>query len=302
MTTSFKRIIKSGWKSFSRNIGLSIASVFITLMVIFLVTFLYVFNVTSNMLTSAIQQKIDVSVYFKQDVGIEDILSIKGDLSKLQEVKDIEYISKEKALEVFKEKHKDDTALLESLTELGDNPFLASLSVKVWESLQYNQVVSFLDGVKYKDKIEKVDYFQRKPVIDKIFSITSGINRGGLIFGSLLLLISILVAINTIRIAIANLSEEIATMRLVGASNWFIRSPFLFQGIVVGVFSTIISLFLTFLICYGLDSKVKTIAPDISVFGLFLKNFWNLLLLQLLFGVGLGIVSSTIAIRKYLKI
>ena len=91
-------------------------------------------------------------------------------------------------------------------------------------------------------------------------------------------------------------------MRLVGASNWFIRGPFLIQGAIVGFIAIIIALLITFGLCYGFDAKVKVITPEVSTFGLFLSNFWTLFLIQLATGVGLGIVSSMIAIRKYLKI
>lgn len=302
MFIPFKRAIKQGWILFSRNLGLSIATIFIMLLVTFLITFVFVFNIASKILISEINEKVDISVYFKTDVPAEDILEIKSDLTQIPGVKDVEYVSKEQALEKFIEKHKDNPILMESLTEVGENPFLASLNIRAWQASQYEQISRILENDNFKNLVEKVDYYQRRPIIDKIFSVTSRINKGGIIFGLVLALVSVLIAINTIRIAIFNSSEEIATMRLVGASNGFIRGPFLVQGIIAGILATLIALLMTFGISYGLDAKLKTLAPNISTLGLFAENFWKLFLIQLAIGVGLGVISSMIAVRRYLKV
>jgi len=302
MLTSLKRIIKNGWRSFSRNLGINIATIFVIITAIFLISFLFVFNAASKILISNIQKKVDMTVYFKENVAAEKILDVKSDVAKLPEVKDVEYVSKEDALTAFIEKHKNDPLIMESLREVGDNPFPASLNIRAQQAANYEQIAGFLAGYYQKDLIEKVDYSERKPVIDQIFSTTSSINRGGVILGIALAVIALLVTINTIRIAISNSSEEIETMRLVGASNRFIQGPFLVQGAIAGIIAALVS-FLAFLaISYGLDAKIKVIAPSISTFGLFLQNFWLLLLFQLLIGVGLAMISSAIAVRKYLKV
>lgn len=302
MFASFRRIIRSGFKGFSRNSGLSAATIFIMVMVIFLLTMLFLFNLASNVLISSIREKVDISVYFKEDILVDDILEVKLQVAQIPEVKNVKYVSQEEALEKFVERHKDDPVLMESLTEVGRNPFLASLNIRAWEASQYEQLSSFLEGSGYKNMFAKVDYYQRKPVIERLFSITSSLNRGGILFSIVLGVIAVLVAFNTVRIAISNSSEEISTMRLVGASNWFIRGPFLIQGVIAGVLATLITLVLTFGICYGLDSKIKMLTPEISTFGLFLSNFFLLLLIQLALGITIGIISSLIATRRYLRV
>jgi len=302
MFVSLKRIIKTGWKGFSRNIALGIATILIMVMVIFLATLLFLLKPASDILISDLREKVDISVYFKEDVLAENISDIESEISRIPEVKNVEYISKEQALEKFIARHQTDPVLMESITEVGENPFLASLNIKAWQASQYQQVTDFLETSHFKDLIAKVDYYQRKPVIDKIFSITSFINRSGIIFSIIFGLVAVLVAFNTIRIAIHNSSEEISIMRLVGASNWFIRGPFLIQGAIVGFLSALITVLITFGICYGFDSKIKMILPQLSILSIFLINFGLLILIQFGVGIGLGVVSSLIAIRKYLKI
>jgi len=302
MLNSFKRIVKTGFKSFSRNIGLSVATIFIMVMVTSLITMLFLINPVSKILIDNIEKKVDISVYFKDDAIDSDIMRIKSEISRAHEVKEVEYISKEEALRVFIDRHKDDPILIESLTEIEYNPFLASLSIKTWELSQYKQIASLLEDSSFQGLIDNVDYYQRRTVIEKVFSLTDGINKVGLFFSIILGIIAVLISFNSIRIAIHNSSQEISTMKLVGAPNSFIRGPFLIQGIIVGFIAALITLLITFGLSYGFNEKIKTIAPDINMFSIFMSNFFLLFLIQLATGIGLGIISSYIAIRKYLKI
>jgi len=202
MIISLKRIARNGWKDFTRNFGLSFASIFITLMVIFLLTFLFIFNSSTKVLMATIQQKMDISVYFKKEATVDEVFVLKEELSQMPDVQDVEYVSCDQALETFVERHKDDPVLMDSITELGDNPFLASLNIKSWQASQYEQVANFLEQGQYKDLIEKIDYHQRKPVIDRLFTIISGINSAAGIFTLVLGIIAVLVAFNTIKISI----------------------------------------------------------------------------------------------------
>lgn len=302
MLRLFKRVIKTGWNGFRRNIGLSFATILIMVIVISLATLLFLLNPISKILIADVQKKVDISVYFKEDVSSEYILEVESEISKIPEVKDVQYISKDQALEKFIEKHKDDPVLMESLTELGSNPFLASLNVRAWDPSQYEQVANLLETSSFRNLIDKVDYHERKPVIDKVFSMISGLNKIGIFFSILFAAIAVLIAFNTVRIAIHNSGEEISVMRLIGASNWFVRGPFLIQGVIIGFIAALITLLITFALCYGFDARIKTIAPDVSIYSIFISNFFLLFLIQLATGIGLGITSSYIAVRKYLKI
>ncbi len=301
MFTSFRRICKSAWSGFSRDGSLIFANIFIIAMVISAITSLFLLKNVSQFLVSSLQEKVDISVYFKYETSEDEILKAKEEIVKAPEVKEVEYVSKEKALADFSEKHKDNPALMESLQEVGINPFLASLNIKSFAASQYEAVANFLDSANFKDLIEKVDYHERKPVIDRIFSLTSNLNITGIIFSIILAIVAMLVAFNTIRLAIYNSKEEIKIQRLVGASNWFIRGPFLVQGAISGFFAILVCISIFSLITLALDSKIETIFPGLNLFGLFISNFWMILLIQLATGIGLGIISSLIAIRRYLE-
>ena len=302
MFTAFKRATKLGYKNFYRSIGISIATVFIVSASVFLISILFIFNSAANILIDSIKQKVDISVYFVETAKTEEILAIKAELLKIPEVKNVVYVTKEQALDEFTKKHSDEQILIDSLSEIGQNPFLASLNVSVIESSKYQQIVDFLNTDNYKNLVERVDYFQRKPVIDRLYAISDNINKGGLILSIILGIISILVAFNAIKVAIYSSKDEISVMRLVGASNWFIRCPFLIQGLIAGLIAFVISFFAIFWLCYGFNSSIKQIAPEISPFKIFIANFWILVIIQVVSGISIAMISSVFAIRKYLKV
>jgi len=301
MFTLLKRIIRSGWINFCRNSGLSVATVFIMIITITLVTSLFFLEKTTEFLIAKIQDKVDISVYFKEDVPEKDIFGLQDELSKISEVKDIEYVSRDESLKIFIQKHGSNQILMESLKETG-NPFLAHLNIKAFEVFQYEAISKFLEKDNFQNLIKEVDYYQRKPIIEKVFSLTSNINRAGIIFSLIFGVIAVLVAFNTIRLAIYNQREEIAVMRLVGASNWFIRGPFIVQGIISGKIAALITLLLTFALCYFLSPKLQTLTFDLNIFSYFTGNFWAIVLIQLATGIGIGVFSSLIAMRRYLQV
>ncbi len=302
MFTLIKRIFKSGWLSFSRDGGLAAATCLIMLIPIFLATSLFLLKDVSQFLISTVQEKADISVYFKESASEKDILKVEEEISKIPEVKDVKYVSKEEALESFVQRHKDDPVLMESLEEVGGNPFLAALNIKAFQASQYQTVANFFETGTFENLIEKVDYYQRKPVIERIFALTSGIGKAGISLSIVLAIVAILVVFNTIRLAILNQKEEIKVQRLVGASNWFIRGPFLVQGAISGTLAAIICLLIFTLICWFLSPKIEILFSGLNIWQYFTGNFFTIILIQLGTGIGLGVISGTIAIRKYLKV
>lgn len=299
---SLKRIAKSGWRGFRRQAGLSFATIFIMILTISLATSIFLSYKTSEYLVITLKEKIDMYVYFRQELSSDDILNIKDELSKMPEVKEIIYISREEALDKFTERHKDDEAIMGSLEELGRNPLLASLNIRAWEATQYASISSFIANSSFNDLVAKVDYQQKKSSIDKIFSLTDGLNMAGVIFSIIFALVAILLAFNTVRLAIYNSRAEIETMRLVGADNWFIRGPFLFQGILAGLFAVVATLLIFTIGLYFINPHIAFLIPGFNIFSYFIGNLWLIVLIQLAAGVGLGVTASWIAIRKYLKV
>lgn len=302
MLITLKRILKTGWKNLWKDGWPTAATVLILLIPIALIGSLLILREANKSLISTLQAKADISVYLKENIEEKDIADFKNELFKLPEVKEIKYISKEEALQNFLEKHKDNPTLIESIAEVGGNPFFPSIQIKALEASQYEAISGFLENSGFKENIEKVDYYQRKTLIDKIFSITSTITKIGISLFIVMVVISILISFNTIRLSILHQKEEIKIQRLVGASNWFIRGPFLVQGTISGIFATLICMGLFALIFWYFGPKIETFLPDLNLLKYFTSNLWILIPIQLVTGISLGIISSMIAIRKYLRV
>jgi len=304
MLTSFKRILTFAANDFSRNKGISIAAIFVLTITILLITGLFFFQGMAGYLTSQIQDKIDITAYFKDDTLEKDILNVKEEIIKTSpSIKNVEYVSKDQALAFFNERHKDNPTLAKALLAVGENPFLPSLNITTTgDPSQYASVSNILQTSDFSKLIDKVDFSQKRATIEKVYSITSNINIFGIILGVLLVLIAVMVVFNTIKLVIENSKEEIGTMKIVGASDWFIRGPFVIQGIIYGFVAFLICIFISALATYFLSSKVGVVLPGFNLFDYFLTNLWILVLIQLGFGMGVGAISAVVVVKKHLEV
>lgn len=282
---------------------MSFQIIFIYLIAVLLGTSFFVAKEAAFLLIEEARDKVDVAIYFKKDASEESISAVQGQLSDLKEqIKSVNYISKTEALENFKERHKEEPLYLSALEEIEGNPFLASLNIKATGPQYYASISSFLEEGVFRNLIEKISYYQNKKVIDKLFSITSKVRVGGIILSLVLGLLIVLVTLNTVKLSILSLKEEITTMKLVGASNWFIRAPFLMQGILYAIFAVLIVDVLLFAGLYVLNAKLEAWLLNFNVLAFIQGNFLTLLFWQLICTVALGIISAYIAVRKHLKV
>jgi len=303
MLTKLKRILGLAINDFSRNKGISIAAVFVLVVTIMLVSGLFFFQGAVSYLTSQIQDKIDVTAYFKEGTSEEDILSVKDKIIEMSpSIKNVEYVSKDQALANFNEMHKDNPVLAQALQEVGDNPFLPSLNVTTnGDVAQYEAISDILQTSDFSKMIDKVDFTQKKDTIEKVYSITRSINIFGLVMGILLVIVAISVVFNTIKLGIDNSKEEISTMRIVGASDWFIRGPFIIQGMIYGIISFVVCILISGLLAYFLAPKISAVLPGFDMFSFYLTNLFIFVLIQLGFGIAVGAVSAFFVVKKYLN-
>jgi len=301
MLTNFKRVLTFALNDFNRNKGISIAAIFVLVITIMLVTGLFFFQGVAGYLTSQIQDKIDITAYFNNTTSEQDILNAKAEIAKMSpDIKSIEYISQDQALVNFNASHKDNSILTQALQEVGDNPFLPSLNITTnGQPSQYTSVVNILQTSDFSKLINKVVF--PKDTINKIYSITKNVNLFGIILGIILVIVAISVVFNTIKLAIENSKEEISTMKIVGASDRFIRGPFVIQGIIYGLIAFLICIVISALSFYFLSPKMEILLPGFNSFNYFLTNWYIFVLIQLGFGIGVGIISSLIVVKKHLR-
>lgn len=296
------RILNNAWKSFSRNVWLSVATLFMMFVALGTIGGLTLFNATLDVFITGLKDKVDVSIYFVEEAQERDIISVKSTLEKREEIKSIKYISKEEALDIFTARHADNEILLESLGELDDNPLQASLNIRVYNPDQFENIVEFLENSPANIIIDDINFRENQKVIDSITSIAASINRGGFLFTLILAGLVIFVMLNTIRLAIYTARDEVYIMKLVGASNWFVRAPFVIIGAMYGLIAGVSVILFTFLATWLLHSQVSLIFADIDFYGYFIQNIWSFSATIIISGIALGGLSSYFAVRRYLKV
>lgn len=307
MVTVFSRIINYGFTNFWRNGLLSTATVAIMTLSLLVFVGLLLANTITGVMVNVIKDKIDISVYFKTGAPEDQILNIKQSLENLPEVKSAEYVSADQALQNFKDKHKNDPEVLQSLDELNANPFQPSLNIKAHDPGKYATIANFLSNPDLGQYIDNVSYAKNQTVIDNLVALISSVNRIGLIITIILSLVAGLVIFNTIRLVIYSNRDEIGIMRAVGASNILVRGPYFVEAIITGAISAVLSLLIIFIFFiavpgfYNGQTYFDLNLPGFSMNQYFYSHIFSLLGWELLFGIGVAMVSSYIAVRRYLQ-
>lgn len=303
MLLIISRTFKEGWKNFVRNGWLSVASVSILFFSLLIVSLLFSITVTASNIIQDVQSKINISVYFKSDVSEEKIMAAKADLESFREVEKVEYVTKEEALSQFRLENANEPTVLKALDEIGENPLLSYLIIKTQNPNQYEGIAAFAQQSEWKDEISRINYDKNKEKINHFNSFIAQMRKIGVILGSIFAMVAILITFNTIRLTIYSQRQEIEIMRLVGASNAFIRLPFIFEGIINGLIAMIASMGVLLLVIKLVGMYILSNGEMAGkLLNFYFEGFWELLLIQFVLGIFLGIVSSFIAMRRYLKV
>ncbi|MDR0570825.1 MAG: permease-like cell division protein FtsX [Clostridiales Family XIII bacterium] len=287
--------LKQALKQFARNGAMASASVFsITAILLILgVVFLLIVNVTN--ITETVRSDFDtIEVYLLDSTERADADAIMKELAAAPEVTEVRYKSKEEALEAFKVKFGDKAYLLEMRQS---NPLPNSLVVKVGKIEDCDAVVGM---VRRHEGVENINYY--KETIDKLVRMTTFIQYGALAVILALLIISVVVVSNTIKLMVLGREREISIMKYVGATNWFIRGPFLVEGILIGLISALISLGVVYLMYHRFEQAFGTDMIVMLSTNLVPERFMmaNLSVIFAALGVSIGACGSIISMRRFL--
>lgn len=295
------RTFKEGWQNLKRNGWLSFATISILTLSLFIVSLSVLLGITTSLILDNIKEKVSVNVSFNPDVTEERIIEIKAELSKYtKEIASVQYVSKEKALDEFLAKN--NPVIAQAIEEIGENPLLPSLNIKAVDPDKYPLIVEQLKNSTFQNDINRINYEENRRIFERLEKINAATKKAGLAIGFTFVFIAILITFNTIRITIYSHRAEFEIMRLVGASNLYVRTPFIFEGILYGVFASFATMILLFAIAYYIAPLTQDAIPQGNFLNLYLGNFHWILLSLLLLGSTLGVISSAIAIRRYLKI
>ena len=302
-----RRVFASGGKNFVRGGAVSVATVLIMTVTLAIIASLIFLSALLTFTLNAVRDKVDVSVYFVTSASEPEILAVKGKLEQLPQVASVSYTSADEALAAFRERHANDQLTLQALDELGDNPLDASLSIQAKDPSQYESIVNFLEASPALSSggasiIDRINYEQNKDVINRLSLAIHATQEIGFAVVALFALASILIAFATIRLAIFTARDEIAVMRLVGASNAYVQGPFIVTGIITGVIAALIVLILLWPSTWYAGLKTTDWFGGFNLASYYAGHFGSVFLTTLLSGIVLGAAASVLAIRKYLKV
>ncbi|MDQ1281865.1 MAG: Cell division protein FtsX [Patescibacteria group bacterium] len=306
-STLFKRIFKSGSLNFFRNKTVSISSVAILTTTLIIIGIFFFFRGIFDYTLTQVKDKVDIKVYLKLDASDEDISALKQKIMRLPEVKSVELATAIDSLNDFKEKHSNDAITMQALDELSTNPFGAVLTIVAQDTAGYESIAQTLDsGTQFLGEsssiIDKINYYELKSSIDKLNNIVNWINTIGYWITLIFIIMSSLIIFNTIRLSIFIYKDEISVMRLVGASNMYIRGPFLVESTIYACVSSVLTMILFLPITFYIAKKTSIFLNGLNIYNYYLNNFFSLFGLLLMVSLILSTISSILATRKYLKI
>lgn len=298
-----RRLVKTGFQNYWRNLGLSVATTFVTTLTLLAVSSILLVNFLLGIALKSVESKVDISVYFNPLASAEQIAESQANIQNISNVASVRLVTREQALAQFKAQHADDPLIAQSLAELTDNPLQTTLTILADTPADYASINAALASKVDHQVIDKVNYDDNRATIDRLSNMSRWASIGGLVVGLALAGIAVLVVFNTVRLTIFSRREEVGIMKLVGASNSFVRGPFILEGMLYGLLASLITVAVMQPLLLWLSPKVESFFGTSSgVFEFVQHNIILVILFELAVGVLLGVASSFLAIRRYLKV
>jgi len=301
-----KRMLVAGGKNFIRGGAVSAATVLIMTVTLAIIGSLIFLSALLSFTLTIVKDKVDVSVYFVTTASEADILAVRDQLKKLPQVASITYTSADDALTAFRARHETDQLTLQALDELGGNPLDASLEIRAKDPSEYESIVNFVEASPTLSSVgtsivDRINYAQNKEIIDRLSLAIQATREIGFAVIVFFAIASILIAFATIRLAIYTAKEEIAVMRLVGASNIYIQGPFIVTGVITGVIAAILILLLLWPATWYVGMKTAGWFDGFNIASYYGNHFAFIFSILICSGIVLGAIASVFAINRYLK-
>ena len=289
--------LKQAFSQMGRNKGMYFTSIMaITAMMLILGLFFVAF-VNVNLFTKSIEKDYNViQIYLKEGLTPEVTDAVGQSLQTTEGVEKVEYVTKDQALQTLRDRWGDNGYLLENLPE---NPLPDSYTVYVTDKDAANNVATLAPGI---EGVDDVVYY--RDTIEKLAQVSRFIELGSIIAMAFLVIVSIVIVANTIKLTVFNREKEISIMKYLGATNWFVKAPFIWGGIIIGILSSVIATGLTYVIYKKIVGIIGSDILRILSVNLVPAEQLTLTLLAsfLCLGIGIGVIGSAISIRKFLNV
>ncbi len=301
-TIKLARVIREGAQNFWRDKWLTLATVVIMSLSLYLVGIAIFLGFGVLQVIDSVENRINVSMYFDCTVEENKILEIQKELEEksIEQIESVTYISREQALSEFMEREKDSKEIQEALDMIGENPLPASLIIVANNTADYDSINAYLYQ-EYDEYIMNTNLDKNKDVIGELQNFIVFVRNGGILLGVLFGIIAVMVTLNTIRMSLYAHRKEFEIMRLVGASNLYIKLPTLIEGVLYGFTSAIVTSIFLVITVYAADPFARNIIENVNIAEFYSKNMFEVIMVIILLGVTLGFVSSYIAVHKYLE-
>jgi cell division transport system permease protein len=297
------RALKFSLQDISRNVWLSVVTITILILAMFSINTLILTRAISDNAVNAIKEKVDLSLYLDSESSESEIFELRLRISALERVRAVHYISRQDALDSFRERNKDNPEVLQALLELGRNPLSPSLVISPQNP---NDVPDLIEELRAIDSpiIESRDFNDNRMILEKIDNITNRVDDVGFFVIAVFIITSLLVIYNSIKVAVYTHKKEIEIMRLVGASNSFIYAPFLMSSLIYTLVATLVLIIISFPLLGILQPYLEVFFVDysINIVSYFVDNFWLIFGAQFL-GISLvNVLASYLAVKKHAKV
>lgn len=301
-----RRILKTGFLNLFRNAWLTIAATAVMIVALTIIAIAVVLNVTATNAIDELARDLKASIYLVDDISDSERAVLTDRVQQLDFVESVDYVTQEQAQKDLAGDFEEDDGILQALALAGGDVLPSSLRVTVSDLERMPEIADFAENDENKPFIDSVSLGQTdaQATIDKAASAQRFINYASIIAAVTLSAVSIMIIFNTIRMAIYTRRDEVRIMKLIGATQSYIRGPFLIEASLYGVFAGMIATGLVYTLIYSLGSKVATQKEFVETYAFFteLKTVFVMLAAAVLVGILIGAVSSMLAMGKYLKL
>lgn len=303
MIIFWKRILKSAINGFKRNGWLSLVAVFIMTQALLIISIFVSINLVIGTSIQTINDRIDVAVFFVETVNESQALALRDKVTTWDGVKDVIYVSPQEALDKFLDDNRNRSAIRDVISA-EENFLPASLEVKVDDPYIIEQVIERILNSEDANLISETSLRDNQQLIERLRDVGSFIQRTSLLLAGVFVAIALLIIFNTIRITIFTRRDEIEVMKLVGATDWYIRWPFIIEGMFYGVLATALTIIILLIGYFALiRPMVESYVVSASGNPVFTVGFLVFLgVMQLVVALGVGGFSSYLATKKHLNV
>ena len=293
------RLTKLGVVNFWRNLWLSLIATFVMSLTLMTITVLSLSAFLVNGEIDNIKSRIDYEIYFNDNVAEEEITQLSNSIKNLVEVNEVKFISKEEAVEKYKEIYGDKDSLTKYIEQ--ENPLKSSMIVKTVNPEDLSRVDELVNGEKYKNLVYSSSYSQNREVIERLIGIIDFVEKAGVAIGLVFVIIAVTVIFSIVRVAIYSRKDEIEIMKLVGATDWFVHAPFIIESALYGIIAAFLSLGFIAGIYYYVSSVATTyLSFSVDHIQAYLSEYFVFVVLfQVLMGLIISISAAFFAIRKH---